>query len=394
MTTTESQILTEETVPQYLVEHASDIGIFSTTSTLTAKAILGGNVNYAFHVTDETAEKSVFVKQAPEFVAIFGPDGLPLTSDRMRREMEVYEEWKIILGEELRAKYLPSIYKFDTTWMVSIMEFLQDYTLLDHDLVSSGIIPLPISTGLGEFMGKTHAATHSSIVSKERASILTKQFENREMRDIQLEYVFTKCYAEATEEQKAGLNVDEEFMKEIEELKNSYDGKGPEDNLCLNHGDLHPGSVMAHAETSSVKVIDPEFTVYGPPGLDVGSLLSGYVLAAVHQAYSNNLEAVTSVCDGAKAVWGAYKTAMEAGGIEAKMIKRIEVNSVGFAVAEVCRTALEFAGGRKWLQFDELEVKGKSRKAALKIVQECMIRRHEGGIELLFSEMQALAVTK
>lgn len=240
-------------------------------------------------------------------------------------------------------------------------------------------------------MGKTHAATHSSVVSKERASILTKQFENREMRDIQLEYVFTKCYNEATEEQKAGLDVDEAFMKEIEELKNLYDGKGPEDNLCVNHGDLHPGSVMVHTETSSVKVIDPEFTVYGPPGLDVGSLLSGYVLAAVHQAYSNNLEAVSSVCDGAKAVWNAYKTAMEAGGIEAKMMKRIEVNSVGFAVAEVCRTALEFAGDRKWLQFDDLEIKNKSRKAALNIVQNCMVSRHENGIELLFSEIQALA---
>lgn len=394
MTTTESHILTESTVPKYLAEYASDIGIFSTTSTLTAKAILGGNVNYAFYVTDETGEKSVFVKQAPEFVAIFGPDGLPLTSDRMRREIEVYEEWKIILGEELNAKYLPCIYKFDTKSMVSVMEFLVDYTLLDHDLVSSGMIPLPISTGLGEFMGKTHAATHSSVVSRERAATLTKQFENREMRDIQLEYVFTKCYAEATEEQKAGLVVDQDFMKEIEELKKFYDGKGPEDNLCLNHGDLHPGSVMAHAETSSVKVIDPEFTVYAPPGLDVGSLLSGYVLAAVHQAYSDNSEAVTSVCDGAKAVWSAYKSAMEAGGIDAETMKKIEVDSVGFAVAEVCRTALEFAGGRKWLQFDDLETKNNSRKEALKIVQNCMVDRHIGGIDLLFSEMQSVTESK
>lgn len=393
-TMTESKILTEETVPQYINDHASDLNIFSPESTLTATPILGGNVNYAFYITDETGERSVFLKQAPEFVAIFGPDGLPLTSQRMKREMDVYEEWRVILGEELGSKYLPELYKFDAKWMVCIMEFLKGYTLLDHVLVDSGIVPLPISTGLGEFMGKVHAASHCSIVSKDRASFLTEQFENREMRDIQLEYVFTKAYKEATEEQKAGLIVDDVFMKEIEDLKKAYDGKGSEDNLCLCHGDLHPGSVMADAEIGSVKVIDPEFTVYGPPGLDVGSLLSGYVLAAVHQAYSGNNDAVISVCDGAKAVWKKYQAEMEAGGIDEKMLKRIEVESVGFTVAEVCRTALEFAGGRKWLQFEDLEVKKKSRKAALKIVQNCIVHRHEGGMQLLFSEMSTLAESK
>ena len=36
--------------------------------------------------TDAESGESVFVKQAPEFVAIFGPDGLPLTSARMQQE--------------------------------------------------------------------------------------------------------------------------------------------------------------------------------------------------------------------------------------------------------------------------------------------------------------------
>ena len=39
-----------------------------------------------FQATDAESGKSVFVKQAPEFVAIFGPDGLPLTSARMQQE--------------------------------------------------------------------------------------------------------------------------------------------------------------------------------------------------------------------------------------------------------------------------------------------------------------------
>ena len=58
------------------------------------------------------------------------------------------------------------------------------------------------------------------------------------------------------------------------------------ENRALCHGDLHPGSIMVNQDEGTVKIIDPEFAVYGPPGLDVGSLLSGFVLAAVHHAFS------------------------------------------------------------------------------------------------------------
>lgn len=385
-TETASKILTEATVPAYLAEHAQEIGVFAANDKLTASAIVGGNVNYSFRVTSNNNDRALFVKQAPDFIAIFGPDGLPLTSARMQHEMDVFEEWRSILGPQLSSKYLPTIYLFDKISMVLVMEFFEGFTLLDHDLVDKGIVSHDIASGLGEFMGKTHAATHSSIVSKERAAYLTKRFENRPMRDIQLEFVFTKCYKEATAEQRAGLEVDEAFLKEIATLKSEYDGNN-KNNLVLSHGDLHPGSIMVN-DAGDVKVIDSEFTVYGPPGLDVGSLLSGYVLAAVHQAYSNRPEAVVSLCQGADSIWNSYKAAMHEGGISDDVLKMIEVETVGFAVAEVCRTALEFAGGRKWLQFEDKDVKAASKKAALEIVNNCMIHRHEEGIKLLLSEMK------
>jgi 5-methylthioribose kinase len=116
--TTASKILTAETVPAYLAEHASQLkGIFPEGATLTASAILGGNVNYAFCVQAEgDSSQQVFVKQAPEFVAIFGPDGFPLTSERMQQEMDAYAEWNTLLGEELSAKYLPKMYFFDSKY--------------------------------------------------------------------------------------------------------------------------------------------------------------------------------------------------------------------------------------------------------------------------------------
>lgn len=277
--------------------------------------------------------------------------------------------------------------------MVVIMQFLDGYDLLDHVLVEqAGDYHANVATSLGDFMGKTHAKTHASKISKERREFLTKHYENREMRDIQLEFVFTKCYKEATDEQRAGLKVTPEFMREVELLKTQYDGKAGDSSLVLTHGDLHPGSVMVDPQ-GNTKVIDPEFTVYGPPGLDVGSLLSGYCLGAIHQTFSNNEEAVERIVEGAQAIWESYVKAMTEGGL-GDSLKAIEIETVGFTVAEVCRTALEFAGGRKWLQFEDPETKAAAKKAALQVVDKCMVARHAGGIELLFKEMKAVALKK
>ena len=283
--------------------------------------------------------------------------------------------------------------------MVVIMQFLDGYDLLDHVLVhhmGGGEEEYPttiVGRQLGTFMGQVHALSHCSKVSDERKTYLTQHFENREMRDIQLEFVFTKCYKEATDEQRAGLDVTTEFMEQVELLKSQYNGENAK-SLVLTHGDLHPGSVMVNKD-GDAKVIDPEFTVYGPPGLDVGSLLSGYVLAAIHQAYSDHPDAVHRIVDGAQAVWDAYAQAMkDEGGFSEDDLKDIEIETVGFTVAEVCRTALGFAGGRLWLQFDDVDTKSAACRAAMQVVGVCMIGRHTGGIKLLFDEMTAVAVKK
>jgi 5-methylthioribose kinase len=62
---------------------------------------------------------TIFVNQAPKFVANFGPNGFPLTSDQRQKEMNVYSEWKTSLGESLAPQYLPEIYMFDSEFLVS-----------------------------------------------------------------------------------------------------------------------------------------------------------------------------------------------------------------------------------------------------------------------------------
>eukprot|EP00547_Thalassionema_nitzschioides_P016058 CAMPEP_0194233428 /NCGR_PEP_ID=MMETSP0158-20130606/1417_1 /TAXON_ID=33649 /ORGANISM="Thalassionema nitzschioides, Strain L26-B" /LENGTH=402 /DNA_ID=CAMNT_0038966337 /DNA_START=28 /DNA_END=1233 /DNA_ORIENTATION=+ len=392
-------LLTADTVTTYVLKNLDKLptGFFGeeALTSLTASAIQGGNVNYAFVVS--SGDKKVFVKQAPEFVAIFGPDGFPLTSERMQKEMNVYKEWKDMLKDD--QGYLPEIYFFDKSHMAVCMQFLDGYELLDHVLVSppksssEWSLPASISEGLGTFMGQTHAATHSSRLSEEKVAFYTKEYENRPMRDIQLEFVFTKAYKESTEEERCGLEFSGAFMGEVEELKTLYNNttSHKDNSLVLSHGDLHPGSVMVDEE-GDMKVIDPEFTIYGPPGLDVGSLLSGYVLGAIHQAFSKHGAAAEKIIASIKLVWDSYVKAFTAEHPDAStsLIESIEVETVGFAVAEVCRTALGKAGGRLWLQFpDDPTTQKSAMAAALKLVQSCMVARNNpGAMSLLETELK------
>ena len=81
---------------------------------------------------------------------------------------------------------------------------------------------------------------------------------------------------------------------------------------------------------------------------------------------------------------------MREGGLSDELIREIEVESVGYTVAEVCRTALGHMGQRLWLQFEDAKVKEEAVQNALSIVQKCMIVRHERGMQVLLDCLDSL----
>jgi hypothetical protein len=46
------------------------------------------------------------------------------------------------------------------------------------------------------------------------------------------------------------------------------------------------------------------------------------------------------------------------------------------------------------LQFEDADTKAAAKKAALQVVDKCMIGRHKGGMELLFQETKAVSLDK
>merc|ERR1711972_166511 len=150
-------------------------------------------------------------------------------------------------------------------------------------------------------------------------------------RGIQLEYVFSKCYRE--DDRASHLRGDNVFMAEMETLKDTYRGKQT-DNLALCHGDLHAGSVMADTTTGQVKIIDPEFAVYGPPGLDVGSLVSTYAMAYCYHKALNNASAA-GLLEAIDRVFESYKQTMLANGVASAQVNQAVEDAVGFGGCEI-----------------------------------------------------------
>lgn len=211
------------------------------------------------------------------------------------------------------------------------------------------------------------------------------------MRGIQLEYVFTKAF-------QGDSFTDPSLLSELETLKSKYRGEEV-GNCALLHGDLHPGSVMCALDPEiTVKAIDPEFTIWGPPGLDLGSLLSGFALAAVfHAGRPAGVAAAVRIAALTRAVermWMAYSDVAKAEGVDDAILTQIECDAAGFAGCEVMRTALGCAGVRGF-NFEDAELKKKAETIAVEMGRRLIMQRQGDtcGIALLLGELDVLAQT-
>ncbi|KAL1493518.1 hypothetical protein AB1Y20_017221 [Prymnesium parvum] len=361
---------------------------------LLAEEITDGNVNFSYRVTGR-AGRSVFIKQAMAFVK-WQPQ-MPLEAERMLREVSYFDVMRDKLGETLARRFLPEIYHFDQAESILIMEFLDTYSLLFNQLFDTGALSDAAAAALGEYLGHAHSATLGREAAAGSGCERAHQFWNPSMRKIQLEHVYTICFERSAK--GARLAADKAFMAEVDYLKAKYLGYSHDalDQYVLCHGDFHPGSVMVDpTREEGIKVIDPEFTVYGPPGLDAGSLLSGFVLAFLYRELRarGGGAALLAAIDG---LWRAYASRLSAEGMSDAHLRRVEEDTVGFCTIEVLRTSLGFAGARdphrRVAEPDGLE---RYQLAALQVVSRCLMGRRgaKGGMTLLLSELQRVDLSK
>ena len=198
------------------------------------------------------------------------------------------------------------------------------------------------------------------------------------------------------------LIASDSFMEGLRSAKSLYhkgDAKGS--NLSLCHGDLHPGSVMISTTASSpdddaVKIIDPEFAIYGPPGVDVGSVISGLVLTAVYHKHKvidsaeeeeRKSSSLLEIKNFALTFINSYLSIVSAR-LTSPITSEIISTSLAFAACEVSRTALGFAGGRM-IQIDDDDAKEAAIRDAVDASMTLMCERG-GGVETLVEVFDGL----
>ena len=78
---------------------------------------------------------------------------------------------------------------------------------------------------------------------------------------------------------KKYLYDDKELHVEAAKLKNNFMNNAQ----ALIHGDLHSGSIFINEK--GMKVIDPEFSFYGPMGYDIGNVIGNLFFPLINRKY-------------------------------------------------------------------------------------------------------------
>lgn len=236
-----------------------------------------GNLNLVFIVSGPAGK--AIVKQALPYVRLVG-DSWPLPLYR------AFFEYHALTRQAVRDPgAVPTIYHFDETQAMIIMEFLAPHVILRRKLIAGEKV-----TGLAEFLGRFCARTafrgsELSLPSPGKKADVALFAGNVEIPAITESLVFTDPYFEAEmnshteglESVIAHLRSDIGLKVKVQQALQRF----VSNTETMVHGDLHSGSIMS--TDSDSRVIDPEFVQYGPMGLDIGMLCANFLMAYFSQ---------------------------------------------------------------------------------------------------------------
>jgi 5-methylthioribose kinase len=242
-----------------------------------------GNLNLVFIVQNSRhPAEAVVIKQALPYLRVAG-DSWPLTRERMR-----YESQALLLYNELTPGLSPEVYDYDEENSLVVMEYLDTHEVMRRPLVNRQRFPHfvdQITTFLANILFKTSDLYRTGPQKKALQAV----YINPELCKIQEDFVFTNPYMQSPENnwnpeiepEVRAVRQNAPLKLSITELKEKYMTQGQ----ALIHSDLHTGSIMVNA--NDTRVIDPEFSFFGPIGYDVGALLSNLMLNfAAHYAHT------------------------------------------------------------------------------------------------------------
>jgi len=251
-----------------VISYVKEKNLFSENADLTVKEIGDGNINYIFKVENKIDGKSIVLKQADKLLR---SSGRPLDLARSKIEANILR-----IENDLAPHFVPEIYFYDEIMCVLAMEDISEYKNLRTELIA-GKIFLNFADNISEFLSRTLLLTTDLFMNKFEKKKNVKEFINPELCDISECLVFTEPYdnnrnrniitAGNEEFVENTLYKNEDLHFAILKLREKFMNY----SQSLIHGDLHSGSIFINEK--GIKIIDPEFSFYGPMAYDIGNVI-------------------------------------------------------------------------------------------------------------------------
>ena len=251
-----------------VISYVKEKNLFSENADLTVKEIGDGNINYIFKVENKIDGKSIVLKQADKLLR---SSGRPLDLTRSKIEANILR-----IENNLAPHFVPEIYFYDEIMCVLAMEDISEYKNLRTELIAGKIFP-NFADNISEFLSRTLLLTTDLFMNKFEKKKNVKEFINPELCDISECLVFTEPYdnnrnrniitAGNEEFVENTLYKNEDLHFAILKLREKFMNY----SQSLIHGDLHSGSIFINEK--GIKIIDPEFSFYGPMAYDIGNVI-------------------------------------------------------------------------------------------------------------------------
>ena len=251
-----------------VISYVKEKNLFLENDDLTVKEIGDGNINYIFKVENKIDGKSIVLKQADKLLR---SSGRPLDLARSKIEANILR-----IENDLAPHFVPEIYFYDEIMCVLAMEDISEYKNLRTELIA-GKIFLNFADNISEFLSRTLLLTTDLFMNKFEKKKNVKEFINPELCDISECLVFTEPYdnnrnrniitAGNEEFVENTLYKNEDLHFAILKLREKFMNY----SQSLIHGDLHSGSIFINEK--GIKIIDPEFSFYGPMAYDIGNVI-------------------------------------------------------------------------------------------------------------------------
>lgn len=276
------EILTTETIPDYLRSLESMQSVFSDFDSLEIEEVGDGNLNYVYLIRNANRPaETVALKQAVPYLRVVG-ESYPLSRERMRFEIQALEKQK-----ELCPAHVPEIYHANVEMSLVIMQNLSEHRILRGEIIQGKEFP-KLAEHMSNFLASTLFHTSDWYLDSADKKEAVRTFINKELCKLTEDFVFTyafekhetNVYNEAlTEQDIQFVHEDGDLKIALAEMKYKFMNQ-PE---AMLHGDLHIGSVMVNE--SETYVIDPEFSFFGPMGFDIGAFIGNLFMSYFSQDY-------------------------------------------------------------------------------------------------------------